>query len=69
MHFLPKCAWLSESPMPGQSLIVIEAVIPKVIPFSILSDSQSLPPSPVWPASQQLGSQRPSLGPDRVLYC
>lgn len=41
LHFLPKCAWLSESPMPGQSLIVIEAVIPKVIAFSILSGSQS----------------------------
>lgn len=31
--------------MPGQSLIIIEAVIPKVIPSSIRSGSQSLPPS------------------------
>lgn len=55
--------------MPDHSLIVIEAVIPKVIAFSILSGSQSLPPSPVWLASQQLGSQRPSLGLARALYC
>lgn len=69
VHFFPKCVWLSESPMPGQSLTVIEAVIPKVAPPSIRSGSPSPPPSPalspVWPASQQLGSPGPSLGPAR----
>lgn len=46
--------------MLGQSLIVIEAVIPKVIPFSILSGSQSLLPRL---SGRRLSSWAPSAPP------
>ena len=73
---------LEVSVMPGCGLILIEAVTPKVILFSILTFGSFASPTPtlaslnsfpspraVWLVSWRLGSWSPSLGWARALYC